>query len=1138
MGHNSKRRGGRSGVMSITISTPTPQSDKLSTKRIIYSKDGTQRIDLVAAFENADLADEHGKELTIPVFGPELPPSMLREKADGSGDAKMSSRFTFIEEGPTTSSVHAVQLSGAANAFHNADIESKVQHMEQARSDLERLFREKLLSVMDGPNIEHKIATVKAAENALKSGDKPGLNSNVSAVAMTPELKSEILNTLVSNMKHIPKKDMDLATLESCLADVSMVDLVLNKFRQAFDDYALSNSATASSQEAIIKSMQSASLADLGNEIKLRSSTSGPTQRNTQNKAGSSLSQRKKKNRKKKAKKTKKTKAAAQDGYVQGNDSISNGPEETSNRMQQTSSLSQTQPIARSEAGLIAPVAPASAPASVPASASATQSTAVTKQKKDTKAIWNNDRVEEQKQVRKFWLSLSDIERQALVLVEKEVVLARVREHQNFACNCNVCTRKREAIEHELDCLYDCYYEELKESVRKEKLRIAIREAEFKAKLIITTSVAAITESVIEAEIKAKPDVDIQGVLERAFGGGMTPVRAITSLFYSRYTSSFMGEAVQRAALMASSSDSAKTQDATQQQTADSDAAISASKVPDQSSSLLAIRQANVDRAASAIKEWAVHVFDYCREFGDEPFPSDDEEDGTFDNNDLFYTENLLGSIDTFPTDSKKFFDMMERLAEYRMRREDAMLDSLADNDDISIGNDGNDIDNDVDNDVENDGASGVLEYALRQVSSKLDSHHIHRCPDCQGEISESEATWPFPDADGKLSTYATKRRARSASHNRSSLADNEGESDDYDEDDEDDLLDDDEDDDDDGDDEDDHDDDDEDDDYDDMDPERAEKQAEESRRVFQLFAARLFEQRIITAYRERVARERQRKLIEELEEEEKRSKAKEKRKQKKKEREKEKKRQIQQQKEDERLAREAQLRSENERKAAAEERRRKEHEQKKREEEARIRKAQEERNRRILEMADKRMEKERLEREKREREQQEARDRRKQEREQEEQRRAIEEAQLLNSLREKKEKEKQQQLEQQRQVKEQVALQALAGQHASATQHGESNQKIVSAPIPSMQQADAWPLQTRTAGAVLANNNAIASTNPKQPAMAPTHSETPKSHIALPPANLNMAPIIEAASTSSYLASRPPLPMTPSFDTTSMAPS
>ena len=42
----------------------------------------------------------------------------------------------------------------------------------------------------------------------------------------------------------------------------------------------------------------------------------------------------------------------------------------------------------------------------------------------------------------------------------------------------------------------------------------------------------------------------------------------------------------------------------------------------------------------------------------------------------------------------------------------------------------------------------------------------------------------------------------------------------------------------------------------------------QEGRRMFQIFAARMFEQRVLTAYREKVAAERQQKLLEELEEE------------------------------------------------------------------------------------------------------------------------------------------------------------------------------------------------------------------------------------------------------------------------------
>jgi actin-related protein len=46
------------------------------------------------------------------------------------------------------------------------------------------------------------------------------------------------------------------------------------------------------------------------------------------------------------------------------------------------------------------------------------------------------------------------------------------------------------------------------------------------------------------------------------------------------------------------------------------------------------------------------------------------------------------------------------------------------------------------------------------------------------------------------------------------------------------------------------------------------EQRMEEGRRMFQIFAARMFEQRVLTAYREKVAAERQKKLLDELEQE------------------------------------------------------------------------------------------------------------------------------------------------------------------------------------------------------------------------------------------------------------------------------
>lgn len=50
----------------------------------------------------------------------------------------------------------------------------------------------------------------------------------------------------------------------------------------------------------------------------------------------------------------------------------------------------------------------------------------------------------------------------------------------------------------------------------------------------------------------------------------------------------------------------------------------------------------------------------------------------------------------------------------------------------------------------------------------------------------------------------------------------------------------------------------------------------EEGRRMFQIFAARMFEQRVLQAYREKVAQERQLQLLRELEDEEGAARAKE----------------------------------------------------------------------------------------------------------------------------------------------------------------------------------------------------------------------------------------------------------------------
>lgn len=173
------------------------------------------------------------------------------------------------------------------------------------------------------------------------------------------------------------------------------------------------------------------------------------------------------------------------------------------------------------------------------------------------------------------------------------------------------------------------------------------------------------------------------------------------------------------------------------------------------------------------------------------------------------------------------------------------------------------------------------------------------------------------------------------------------------------------------------------------------EQRMEEGRRMFQIFAARMFEQRVLQAYREKVARERQAKLMEEEEEELRKEEARKEKKakeaQKKKEKAAQKKAAAAEEKarkEAERAAEEAARRQAEAEKAEearrkAEEKRKKREAQKKEEEEERVRKeierqrqkqlhAEQERKAREAKEREKKAREERLQKEKEAREQKE----------------------------------------------------------------------------------------------------------------------------------------------------------------------
>ena len=158
------------------------------------------------------------------------------------------------------------------------------------------------------------------------------------------------------------------------------------------------------------------------------------------------------------------------------------------------------------------------------------------------------------------------------------------------------------------------------------------------------------------------------------------------------------------------------------------------------------------------------------------------------------------------------------------------------------------------------------------------------------------------------------------------------------------------------------------------------EQRMEEGRRMFQIFAARMFEQRVLTAYREKVARERQERLLEELADESRLDAQREAKKAKEAAKKKDKKKQQKQAKEEEKAKREADKAAEEaalkaieerkleEQRAKKEEQRKRREAEKKAQEEERLKK-EAEKQRKILEAREQQLETERKQREQKERE-------------------------------------------------------------------------------------------------------------------------------------------------------------------------
>ena len=223
------------------------------------------------------------------------------------------------------------------------------------------------------------------------------------------------------------------------------------------------------------------------------------------------------------------------------------------------------------------------------------------------------------------------------------------------------------------------------------------------------------------------------------------------------------------------------------------------------------------------------------------------------------------------------------------------------------------------------------------------------------------------------------------------------------------------------------------------------EQRMEEGRRMFQIFAARMFEQRVLTAYREKVALQRQQKLIEELMEEETRNEQRTAKKARDAQKKKDKKKLQRQATEEEKARKEAEkameeaaLRAEQEKKLEEtrkkrEDQRKKKESEKKAQDEERARK-EAEKQRRLREERERQAETERKAREARELKEQEKKNREEAKRKEKEERELRE-----KELRDKKAREENEELakQQRRNVPPPSAAAAAAGGHTKRVPSG-----------------------------------------------------------------------------------------------------
>ncbi|KAK8214235.1 salt tolerance down-regulator-domain-containing protein [Phyllosticta capitalensis] len=308
-----------------------------------------------------------------------------------------------------------------------------------------------------------------------------------------------------------------------------------------------------------------------------------------------------------------------------------------------------------------------------------------------------------------------------------------------------------------------------------------------------------------------------------------------------------------------------------------------------------------------------------------------------------------------------------------------------------------------------------------------------------------------------------------------------------------------------------------------------------EGRRMFQIFAARMFEQRVLSAYREKVANERQQKLIEELEEESRRDAEREAKKTKEAQKKKEK-RALQKQKQAEEKARkDAEKRAEEEAAKAAEakkqeELRRKREEQKKKKEAER--KAQEEERKRKEAEKQRRMQQERERQQEAERKAQEQKaaekkareEAKRKEREEKEAREREAREQKAHAEQQRREKEariKAERETRERQRKEEEA--AKAAQQAAANRRPAQPTPALPSGLVSKQSSTGFPsphVQVATPNIP----KAPTPVKPRQTSQQGSHGSSPKTPHVHPGSAKPSSPTLSSATAPRTILQKPPM--------------